>query len=52
MHYRTHIVDVTDPSIDGPAAYEIADCALSGTEAAIDNSYPLLDWDEYRAVAL
>jgi len=50
MHWRTHVVDVATPSIDGEIAYELCDTAVSSTEAAIQNSHPLLDWEEYRSV--
>jgi len=50
MHWRTHIVDVATPSIEGKEAYEIADSVVSSTEAAIQNSHPLLDWEEFRSV--
>jgi len=50
MHWRTHIVDVAEPGIEGPEAYELCEAALASTEAAIQNSHPLLDWEDYRSV--
>jgi hypothetical protein len=52
MHWRTHVVDVCtmDSNVDGEALYELAEAGLGSTEGAIQNSHPLLDWDEYRSV--
>jgi len=50
MHWRTHVVDVSSPCIEGKEAYEIADSCLTSTVAAIMNDAPLLDFDEYKAI--
>lgn len=48
-HPRTHIVDVatTNHDWEDKALYELAECAISSTQAAVNNTNPLPNFDEY-----
>lgn len=51
-HPRTVVVDTVAETMDGVKTENqvdaILDSSLSSTEAAIRNSKPLADWDEYN----
>jgi len=51
MTVRTDVIDTTlsqtTVRTDGEAD-AVAHCSISGTRAAVGNTAPLLDWDEYN----
>lgn len=51
MNPRTHVVDVVAQQMDGvktdSGVDAILHCSVSSTTAAIQNKYPLPDFDEY-----
>jgi len=52
MTIRTDVIDTalsqTTVRTDGEAD-AVAHCSISGTRAAVGNTAPLLDWDEFNA---
>lgn len=53
MHWRTHVIDVAtaQSSLEvSEELYSLTDVALSATQATVESSHNLLDFDEYKTI--